>query len=186
MASDHSGSIEGAACAEIVHCCGGGRPPLVQRSSVPELWPASVTFSLPPLSIRDEIARRLRLPSKLMAQHNFRTCRRICSVRAPAFPSPCHVDQDVAYRAWRALGHLTTFDRVLSPLRRRNHLPVPPPLRPADVPWAPRAPNDADHTYVHLDPIVTFAPQPSCALARPLCRPDRRLIPLAALNMASQ
>jgi hypothetical protein len=32
-------------------------------------------FSLPPLSIRDEIARRL--PSKLMAQYKFGTYRRI-------------------------------------------------------------------------------------------------------------
>ena len=42
------------------------------------------------------------------------------------FPAPCHVDQDVAHsQAWRALGHLTTFDRVLSALHRRNHLPPP-------------------------------------------------------------
>jgi hypothetical protein len=34
-------------------------------------------FSLPPLSIRAEIARRLQLPSKLMAQYKFGTYRRI-------------------------------------------------------------------------------------------------------------
>jgi len=48
------------------------------------------------------------------------------------FPGTCHVDQDVAHsQAWRALGHLSTFDRVFSALHRRNHLSLPPgPLHP--------------------------------------------------------
>jgi len=119
-------------------------------------------FSLPPLSIWDEIARRLQLPSKLMAQHKFGTCRRIMlSFERQPFPAPCHVDQDVAHsRTWRALGHLTTFDRVLSALHRRNHLPVPP--GPCTQPMLPRGsrcgqhPSRPEHTS---GPIVTFAPQ---------------------------
>jgi hypothetical protein len=101
---------------------------------VPDRWPAPATLSRYP--IRDEIARRLQLPSKLMAQLKFGTCRRIVlSFERQPFPAPCHVDQDVAHsRAWRALGHLTTFDRVLSALHRRNHLPLPPdPLHPSNA-----------------------------------------------------
>src|SRR4051794_22218220 len=68
-------------------------------------------FSLPPLAIRDEIARGLQLPSRFMAQYKFGTYRRIMlSFERQPFPGPCHVDQDVAHsRAWRALGHLTTL-----------------------------------------------------------------------------
>jgi hypothetical protein len=98
-------------------------------------------FSLPPLSIQDEVARRLQLPSKLMAQHKFGTRRRaMLSFERQPFPAPSHVDQDVAHsQAWRALGHLTTFDRVLSAFHRRNHLPLPPgPLKLAMLPRATR------------------------------------------------
>jgi hypothetical protein len=65
-----------------------------------------------------------------MAQYKFGTYRRIMlSFERQPFPGPCHVDQDVAHsRAWRALGHLTTLDRVLPALHRRNHLPLPPDL----------------------------------------------------------
>lgn len=68
-----------------------------------------------------------------MAQHKFGTRRRaMLSFERQPFPAPCHVDQDVAHsRAWCALRHLTTFDRVLSALHRRNHLPFPRTLRPA-------------------------------------------------------
>ena len=91
-----------------------------------------VSVSLPPLSIGIGIARRLQLPSKLMAQRKFGTRRRaMLSFERQPFPAPCHVDQDVAHsRAWCALGHLTTFDRVLSALYRRNHLPTPPCTQP--------------------------------------------------------
>jgi hypothetical protein len=67
-----------------------------------------------------------------MAQPKFGTRRRaMLSFERQPFPAPCHVDQDVAHsRAWCALGHLTTFDRVLSALYRRNHLPTPPCTRP--------------------------------------------------------
>ena len=67
-----------------------------------------------------------------MAQRKFGTRRRaMLSFERQPFPAPCHVDQDVAHsRAWCALGHLTTFDRVLSALYRRNHLPTPPCTRP--------------------------------------------------------
>src|SRR3954469_15662849 len=71
-----------------------------------------------------------------MAQHEFGTRRRaMLSFERQPFPAPCHVDQDVAHsRAWCALRHLTTFDRVLSALHRRYHLPVPPaPLHPANA-----------------------------------------------------
>ena len=77
------------------------------------------------------------------------------------FPAPCHVDQDVAHsRAWRALRHLTTFDRVLSALHRRNHLPVPP--GPCTQPMLPRGSRCGQHLSrpeYTLGPIVTFAPQ---------------------------
>jgi hypothetical protein len=62
------------------------------------------------------------------------------------FPTPCHVDQDVAHsRAWRALGHLATFDRVLSVFHRRNHLPLPPDrcIRP----MLPRASRCGQHRF---------------------------------------
>ena len=70
-----------------------------------------------------------------MAQHKFGTRRRaMLSFERQPFPAPCHVDQDVAHsRAWCALRHLTTFNRVLSALHRRNHLPVPPDLHPANA-----------------------------------------------------
>jgi hypothetical protein len=71
-----------------------------------------------------------------MAQHKFGTRRRaMLSFERQPFPAPCHVNQDVAHsRAWCALRHLTTFDRVLSALHRRNHLPIPPePLHPANA-----------------------------------------------------
>ena len=68
-----------------------------------------------------------------MAQHKFGTRRRaMLSFERQPFPASCHVDQDVAHsQAWRALGHLTTFDRVLSALHRRNHLPVPRTFAPS-------------------------------------------------------
>ena len=124
-------------------------------------------LSLPPLSIRNEIARRLQLPSKLMAQHKFGTRRRaMLSFARQPFPAPCHVDQDVAHsRAWRALGHLTTFDRVLSAFHRRNHLPVPPDL----CSWQCCHGQQGVVIIVSRPgctsaPIVTFAPQHTCAL----------------------
>ncbi|MGZ5096418.1 MAG: hypothetical protein ACXWCH_35355 [Burkholderiales bacterium] len=78
------------------------------------------------------IARRLQLPSKLMPQHKFGSRRRaMLSFQRQPFPGTCHVDQDVAHsQAWRALGHFTTFDRMLSALHRRNHLSLPPDLAP--------------------------------------------------------
>ena len=102
-----------------------------------------------------------------MAQHKFGTCRRaMLSFERQPFPTPCHVDQDVAHsRAWRALRHLTTFDRVLSALHRRNHLPVPP--GPCTQPMLPRGSRCGQHLsrpeYTSR-PIVTFAPQHTCAL----------------------
>ena len=97
-----------------------------------------------------------------MAQHKFGTCRRaMLSFERQPFPAPCHVDQDVAHsRAWRALRHLTTFDRVLSALHRRNHLPVPP--GPCTQPMLPRGSRCGQHLSrpeYTLGPIVTFAPQ---------------------------
>ena len=82
-----------------------------------------------------------------MAQHKFGTCRRIMlSFERQPFPAPCHVDQDVAHsRTWRALGHLTTFDRVLSALHRRNHLPLPPDLRIRSI--LPRASRCGQHRF---------------------------------------
>jgi hypothetical protein len=132
---------------------------------VPDRWPAPATLSRYP--IRDEIARRLQLPSKLMAQLKFGTCRRIVlSFERQPFPAPCHVDQDVAHsRAWRALRHLTTFDRVLSALHRRNHLPAPPV--PCTQPMLPRGSRCGQHLsrpeYTSR-PIVTFAPQCAAGL----------------------
>ncbi len=86
------------------------------------------------------MARRLQLPPKLMAQPKFGTRRRaMLSFERQPFPAPCHVDQDIAHsRAGCALGHLTTFDRVLSALHHRNHLPLHRPLhRPANAATAP-------------------------------------------------
>ena len=86
------------------------------------------------------MARRLQLPPKLMAQPKFGTRRRaMLSFERQPFPAPCHVDQDIAHsRAGCALGHLTTFDRVLSALRHRNHLPLHRPLHhPANAATAP-------------------------------------------------
>ena len=132
----------------------GGRRPVGAASVM-----ASV--SLPPLSIRDGIARRLQLPSKLMAQHKFGTRRRaMLSFERQPFPAPCHVDQDVAHsRAWCALRHLTTFDRVLSALHRRNHLPVPPDL--CTQPMLPRGSRCGQllsRPEYTSRPIMTFAP----------------------------
>ena len=97
-----------------------------------------------------------------MAQHKFGTRRRaMLSFERQPFPAPCHVDQDVAHsRAWRALRHLTTFDRVLSALHRRNHLPVPPDL--CTQPMLPRGSRCGQHLSrpeYTSGPIVTFAPQ---------------------------
>jgi hypothetical protein len=128
---------------DSVLAAAGGRQPV---------GAASVTgignfFSLPPLSIQDEVARRLQLPSKLMAQHKFGTRRRaMLSFERQPFPAPSHVDQDVAHsQAWRALGHLTTFDRVLSAFHRRNHLPVP--LGPLQLAMLPRATRCGQHGF---------------------------------------
>ena len=138
--------------------------PAGDRRPVGAAWrPASATFfSLPPLCIRDGSARRLQLPSKLMAQHKFGTRRRaMLSFERQPFPAPCHVDQDVAHsRAWCALRHLTTFDRVLSALHRRNHLPVPP--GPCTQPTLPRGSRCGQHLSCPeytSGPIVTFARQ---------------------------
>ena len=138
-----------------------------------------VSVSLPPLSIGIGIARRLQLPSKLMAQHKFGTRRRaMLSFERQPFPAPCHVDQNVAHsRAWCALRHLTTFDRVLSALHRRNHLPVPP--GPCTQPMLPRGSRCGQHLSrpEHTSgPIVTFAPQHTCAL----CILDAQKSPLRA------
>src|SRR4051812_1316980 len=98
-----------------------------------------------------------------MAQHKFGTCRRaMLSFERQPFPAPCHVDQDVAHsRAWRALGHLTTFDRVLPVLHRRNHLPYPRTL--CIRPILPRASRCGQH---HFAPGVHFgADSDLCATA---------------------
>ena len=140
--------------------------------SVPHGPPASATFfSLPPLSIRDGIARRLQLPSKLMAQHKFGTRRRaMLRFERQPFPAPCHVDQDVAHsRAWCALRHLTTFDRVLSALHRRNHLPVPPgPCTQPLLPQGSRCGQHLSRPEYTSRPIVTFAPQHTALRVRAL------------------
>ena len=72
-------------------------------------------------------------PFEIYGATQFGTRRRaMLRFERQPFPAPCHVDQDVAHsRAWCALGHLTTFDRVFSALHRRNHLPVPPGLAPS-------------------------------------------------------
>ena len=142
------------------HRCHLGEPR--EYNEAPSVSGIGNFFSLPPLSIRDGIARLLQLPSKLMAQHKFGTRRRaMLSFERQPFPAPCHVDQDVAHsRAWCALRHLTTFDRVLSALHRRNHLPVPP--GPCTEPMLPRGSRCGQHLSrpeYTSGPIVTFAPQ---------------------------
>ena len=129
------------------------------------------------LFIRDEIARRLQLPSKLMAQHKFGARRRIVlSFERQPFPAPCHVDQDVAHpRAWRALGHLTTFDRVLSALRRRNHLPLPP----ASVQCCHRhqgVVSIVSRPGCTSGPIVAFAPQHTLRALRARTRKENQCV----------
>src|SRR4051812_6003048 len=103
-----------------------------------------------------------QLPSKLMVQRKFGTRRRaMLSFERQPFPAPCHVDQDVAHsQAWRALGHLTTFNRVLSALHRRNHLPLPPDLFTQPMlPWATRCSQHRWRPLVHFgtnsDPCAT-------------------------------
>jgi hypothetical protein len=122
-------------------------------------------------STRDGIARRLQLPSKLVAQHKFGTRRRaMLGFEREPFPTPCHVDQDVAHsRAWCALRHLTTFDRVLSALHCRNHFPVPPgrytqPMLPRGL----RCGQQLSRPEYTSKPTVTFAPQHTALWARPL------------------
>jgi hypothetical protein len=156
------------------------RPPSVSSTSVPDRWPASATLSRYP--IRDEIARRLQLPSKLMAQHKFGTCRRIVlSFERQPFPAPCHVDQDVAHpRAWRALGHLTTFDRVLSALHRRNHLPYPY-IRPM-LPQASGVVSMVSRPGCTSGPIVAFAPQHTWRAAGPHAQGKSMRYELRAIN----
>src|SRR4051812_34930356 len=60
----------------------------------------------------------LKPTTKLMAQHLFGSRRRVMlSFERQPLPGACHVDQDVPHsQGRRALGHLTTFDRVLSAL----------------------------------------------------------------------
>ena len=62
----------------------------------------------------------LKPTTKLMAQHLFGRRRRVMlSFERQPLPGACHVDQDVPHsQGRRALGHLTTFDRVLSALHR--------------------------------------------------------------------
>src|SRR4029079_11843671 len=81
-----------------------------------------------------------------MAQHKLGTRRRaMLSFERQPFPAPCHVDQDVAHsQAWRALGHLTTFDRVLSALHPKS-LARTPDL--CTQPILPRATNRGQHRF---------------------------------------
>jgi hypothetical protein len=102
-----------------------------------------------------------------MAQHKLGTRRRaMLSFERQPFPAPCHVDQDVAHsQAWRALGHLTTFDRVLSALHRRNHLPVPRIFAPSQYCHGQQiVVSIVSRPGCTSAPIVTFAPQHTCAL----------------------
>ena len=102
-----------------------------------------------------------------MAQHKFWTRRRaMLSFERQPFPAPCHVDQDVAHsQAWRALGHLTTFDRVLSALQRRNHLTVPRIFAPSQYCHGQQnVVSIVSRPGCTSAPIVTFAPQHTCAL----------------------
>ena len=81
-----------------------------------------------------------------MAQHKFGTRRRaMLSFERQPFPASCHVDQDVAHsQAWRALGHLTTFDRVLSALHPKSFARTPDLCT---QPILPRATNRGQHRF---------------------------------------
>jgi hypothetical protein len=116
---------------------------------------------------RNEMARRLQLPPKLMAQPKFGTRRRaMLSFERQPFPAPCHVDQDIAHsRAGCALGHLTTFDRVLSALHHRNHLPLHRPLHhPANAATAPLYGQHRFAASVHSRANSGLCPTPSSIL----------------------
>jgi hypothetical protein len=130
-----------------------------------------------------------------MAQHKFGTRRRaMLSFERQPFPASCHVDQDVAHsQAWRALGHLTTFDRVLSALHRRNHLPIPRTF--AASPYC-----HGQQSVVSIvsrpgctsAPIVTFARQHTCALcgsalySSPQSPAEFRVISKGTIDVASE
>ena len=130
-----------------------------------------------------------------MAQHKLGTRRRaMLSFERQPFPASCHVDQDVAHsQAWRALGHLTTFDRVLSALHRRNHLPIPRTF--AASPYC-----HGQQSVVSIvsrpgctsAPIVTFARQHTCALcgsalySSPQSPAEFRVISKGTIDVASE
>jgi hypothetical protein len=112
-----------------------GTPQFEPARASDELEDVGLRLSLPVTMNRARSGRflpGLQLPSKLMAQDMFESRRRVMlSFERQPFPGACHVDQDVPHsQVWRALGHLTTFDRVFSALHCRNHLPVPPALAP--------------------------------------------------------
>ena len=72
------------------------------------------------LGVANVFSVSLKPTTKLMAQHLFGSRRRVMlSFERQPLPGACHVDQDVPHsQGRRALGHLTTFDRVLSALHR--------------------------------------------------------------------
>ena len=80
-----------------------------------------------------------------MAQNKFGCWRAMLSFQRQPFPGTSHVDQDVAHsQAWRALGHLTTFDRVLSALHPKSFARTPDLCT---QPILPRATNRGQHRF---------------------------------------
>jgi|EndMetStandDraft_8_1072994.scaffolds.fasta_scaffold253893_2 hypothetical protein len=130
-----------------------------------------------------------------MAQHKFGTRRRaMLSFERQPFPASCHVDQDVAHsQAWRALGHLTTFDRVLSALHRRNHLPIPRTFAPSPYCHGQQSVvSIVSRPGCTSAPIVTFARQHTCALcgsalySSPQSPAEFRVISKGTIDVASE
>src|SRR6478672_3950019 len=130
-----------------------------------------------------------------MAQHKLGTRRRaMLSFERQPFPASCHVDQDVAHsQAWRALGHLTTFDRVLSALHRRNHLPIPRTFAPSPYCHGQQSVvSIVSRPGCTSAPIVTFARQHTCALcgsalySSPQSPAEFRVISKGTIDVASE
>jgi hypothetical protein len=101
-----------------------------------------------------------------MVQRKFGTRRRaMLSFERQPFPAPCHVDQDIAHsQAWRALGHLTTFNRVLSALHRRNHLPLPRTFSPGQC-----CHGQQGVVSIVSRPLVHFGPNSDLCATAYLC-----------------
>jgi hypothetical protein len=100
---------------------------------------------------------------------------RYAPFRAPAFPSPGPCRSRCRALASLARVRTTTFDRVLSALHRRNHLPVPRTFAPSQYCHGQqRVVSIVSRPWCTSAPIVTFAPQHTCALCGSALYSSRR------------